>query len=268
MLKRVIEPKQISEHPLRYFTARVLHFETIDSTSAFLKEQAQYANQQSSQLMGLCALAEEQTAGYGRMGRHWHSPRGEGFYFSMLLTPPLVANNAPLLTLMAAVASAEAIVATGARALDIKWPNDILIGKRKIAGIIAEASFEEQQLNYVVLGIGVNLNQKYFPAELDRRATSLYLEIHKRIEPAQFLAELLARIDHWYGVLISAPAGIAERWQHLSSFAQGRLIQVEHQGQHICARTCGLEPSGALRAQTADGQLLVLYGGEVTEWEE
>src|SRR5205823_5943144 len=101
-----------------------------------------YAQQNAGQLLtGIAALADEQTAGRGRLDRQWHSPAQAGFYFSLLLQPMLAAESLALLTLMAAVASAEAILPYCPRGLDIKWPNDILIGARKLAGILTEASF-------------------------------------------------------------------------------------------------------------------------------
>jgi BirA family biotin operon repressor/biotin-[acetyl-CoA-carboxylase] ligase len=264
-----IEPRRILEIPLRNFLARVHHFEMLDSTSTFLKEYAQNHSRESSEvLQGIGALADAQSAGRGRMGRAWHSPPGQGLYFSLLLKPEIISDSASLLTLMAAIATAEAIRSFSNCPLDIKWPNDILLGNRKVAGILTEASFTNAQLSYVVLGIGVNLNQKYFPAEIDRSATSLYLEARKEIDRDSFLRELLKRVDHWYGVLLTAPIGIVERWQQLSSFAHGKSIRVEIAGQPRQASTCGLSASGALRAKTADGQLITLIGSEVAAAEE
>lgn len=261
-----LQPRRIADFPLRNLNARLLHFDTLDSTNTFLKDYAQTAVRKGEALVeGLCALADEQTAGRGRMGRCWHSPRVDGFYFSILLTPRLARAQVPLLTLMAAVATAEAIETVCPRPLDIKWPNDILIAQRKVAGILTEAGFEAQQLNYVVIGIGVNLNHRHFPDELHRTATSLYLEKNGEVDRELFLMHLINRLDQWYGVINTAAAAIIERWQQLSSFAYGKVIEVEERGQSVRARTCGLTPTGALLAQTADGELLTLYGGEVNE---
>src|SRR5947207_373235 len=140
-----VEPKSVVEFPLRHFRAKILYFDAIHSTNTFLKEYAQSVEQLDPR-EAVCAIADEQTAGRGRMGRSWHSPRGEGLYFSILLKPDLLPANAPLLTLMAAVATAETIESICAGLLDIKWPNDILINSRKVAGILTEASFESIRL--------------------------------------------------------------------------------------------------------------------------
>jgi BirA family transcriptional regulator, biotin operon repressor / biotin---[acetyl-CoA-carboxylase] ligase len=258
------EPMEIIEFPLSSFHARVLHFKSIDSTNTFLKEYAQKTGQDNLKSQeAICALADEQGGGRGRMGRSWHSPRGAGLYFSILLKPELASDHAPLFTLMAAVATLEAIEATCGGQLDIKWPNDILMNNRKVAGILTEASFESEKLNYAVLGFGVNLNQKSFPEEISHRATSLWMETKKSIDRDLFLSELLARIDQWYGMLMISPAQIIDRWQQLSSFTQGKSVIAEINGQRLHLTTRGLESNGALRAETDDGRTLILYGGEI-----
>jgi BirA family transcriptional regulator, biotin operon repressor / biotin---[acetyl-CoA-carboxylase] ligase len=247
----------------------VFQFESIGSTNTFLKERAQaigYENLDSRE--AICVLADEQTEGRGRMNRSWHSPRGEGLYFSILLKPRLAPRNAPLLTLMAAVATAEAITPFCQASLDIKWPNDILLNGKKAAGILTEASFESERLNYAVLGIGVNLNQSYFPEDIKESATSLYLECGTVIDRERFLFELINHIDVWYVALLNYPEKIIEKWERLSSFAWGKLIRTELEGRKVEARTCGLDNSGALRAEMEGGRTITLYGGEITACDE
>ncbi|MBL8149079.1 MAG: biotin--[acetyl-CoA-carboxylase] ligase [Blastocatellia bacterium] len=249
-----------STHRFRNLVAQIVYFKEIDSTNSFLKQKAQ----KDAAEEGLCIVASRQTAGRGRMDRTWHSPE-EGLYFSILLKPNLALNFVSLITLMAAVATAESVEAFSHSPVDIKWPNDIIIERRKVSGILTEATFEKQKLGYVVVGIGVNLNQKTFPKELASQATSLYLESGQVIDREAFLLYLISRIDHWYGVLLTAPSAIVQRWQQLSTYAYGKEIFVEIDAKKVAVKTSGVEASGALRVETADGKVHILYGGEVLE---
>ncbi len=260
-----IAPQQIKEFPLQSFCAQLLFFPTLPSTNLFLKQYAQKTQSEGEKLSsGICAIAHEQTAGYGRMGRSWHSAAGTGFYFSLLLTPKLDAYYAPLLTLMVAIATAETIMVMDKIHLDIKWPNDILLNEQKVAGILAEAVFEGAALNYAIIGIGVNLQHKYFPAEIQPRPTSLYLATGKTISVEEFLYPLLLKLDQWYGLLLNEPAKIVARWQELSSFAQGKRLRVKVAEQELEVSTYGLTPNGALQGRKANGEILTFYGEEVT----
>jgi BirA family biotin operon repressor/biotin-[acetyl-CoA-carboxylase] ligase len=146
-------------------------------------------------LEGTVAVADEQTEGRGRLGRSWHAPAGTALLFSTLLVPAVEPSRLPELSLVAADAVAEAIANTTGLDPKIKFPNDILIGGRKVAGILAESSEGR-----VVLGIGVNANQNdaELPADAQTEPTSLRLELGRRVDRAELLAAILARLEPAY----------------------------------------------------------------------
>jgi BirA family biotin operon repressor/biotin-[acetyl-CoA-carboxylase] ligase len=215
---------------------------------------------------GTVILAEEQTAGRGRMGRTWHSERGSGIYSSTILRPRLSPAAAPLLTLMAGLAVHEAVGATTGLAADIRWPNDVLINGRKVSGILTEMRAELDRLHSVVLGIGINVNHRRMPAELKGIASSLALEGGKQYSRLQVLATLLRELERHYNLLVEkgGPA-IIERWMARSSYAQDKPLRVRTAVAEFVATSNGLHPSGALRVRRENGQEELLFAGEVVE---
>lgn len=269
MIMALPHPSDCISYKGTHLSGEVQHFDSIDSTSTYLKAYAQQCLATGAKLSeGLAVLADQQTAGRGRLQRSWYSPPSGGFYFSLLLKPTIDVSRLTLLTLMAAVATAETIQAFCSQPLDIKWPNDILIARRKVSGILTEASFIGSSLDYVVVGIGVNLNQLNFPAELSQQATSLYLVTGTLVAQRQFLLALINQLDCWYGLLQATPSAILDRWQQLSSYAYNRSILVNIDNKLIKGVTSGLNAQGALTIKTSDHQLLTLYGSEITATEE
>lgn len=269
MNENLTRPKKIISYQLESFLARIFHFEQISSTNTFLKEHFQSQKSKLlemakvSSLEGVGALADLQTAGRGRMERTWHSPLGEGLYFSILLMPKIEPSHITLLSLMAAIATAETIMALCQIKIDIKWPNDILINKQKVAGILIENAFEGNNLSYVIVGIGVNLNQKTFPENINHLATSLFLETGSFINRDVFLVTLLEKLSNWYKILKNQSDKVRTHWETLSSFAYGKEIKVVVKGESLTLTTMGLDPSGALRVRASDGREIVLYGNEI-----
>ncbi|KAF0250179.1 MAG: BirA family transcriptional regulator biotin operon repressor / biotin-acetyl-CoA-carboxylase ligase [bacterium] len=267
MSENLANLKKLTFYQLENFLAQIFHFEQIDSTNTFLKRYFQSERERvkdRSSLEGIGAIADLQTAGRGRLARVWHSPVGEGLYFSLLLMPRIDPINITLISLMAAIATAEAIMDTANVVVDIKWPNDILINKRKVAGILIESGFEGSNLSHVVIGIGINLKQKGFPSDLNRPATSLFLETNLLIERNKFLPVLLEKLSSWYEVLKTRSDKIRFRWQELSSFAYGKQIKVNINNQELVVTTIGLDNCGALRVETIEGKQIILYGNEIT----
>lgn len=209
-----------------------------------------------------CVLADEQTAGRGRHARQWYSAPGEGLYLSVLLRPPASA-QLPLLSLMAAVAVAETLLARGAAGVDIKWPNDVLVAERKLSGILVEAASAGREAPRLILGIGVNLNQQFFPAGLSATATSLRLATGQVTAVDQFRDQLLVHLAQWYERWQRAPQTINARWQELSSYARGQAVTVTLADEQLTGVTEGLTESGALRLRTADGAMKIILVGEV-----
>ena len=213
---------------------------------------------------GVGVLAFEQTAGRGRQGRSWISAGGEGLYLSIVLRHRVKAREAPVITLAAAVAVAEALISDIGVAADIKWPNDVLARGRKICGILVESATEGEQLQYAVLGIGLNISQRDFPADLRQPATSVFLELGYEIRLEDLLRPLLARADAWYRTATSNPQLAISRWEELSSYARGCEVRILSPEGSVEGTTRGLTPHGALVVELNDGQTREIVSGEVS----
>jgi BirA family biotin operon repressor/biotin-[acetyl-CoA-carboxylase] ligase len=215
---------------------------------------------------GTVVVAEEQTGGRGRLGRTWYSEKSSGIYASVLLRPPLSPAVAPVLTLMAGVAAYHAVTATTGLAVDIRWPNDLLVNGKKACGILTEMHAEVDRLHAVVLGIGLNVNHAAMPAELKGTATSLRIESHRTWSRVHLCIALLKELEKHYRVLLKEGGGaITERWAKVSTFARGKRVRVVTPGGEFRATTAGLEPTGALRVRHDDGQEESLVAGEIVE---
>ena len=237
----------------------ICHLSIVDSTNNYLKSLVDAPE-------GTCITADQQTAGRGRQNRHWHSAPGEGLYLSLLLRPTKGLTNLPLLSLTAAIAVAETFLAIGLEKIDIKWPNDLLCGERKICGILVETSGLNQEGSpRVIVGIGVNLNQRAFPPPLDETATSLRIERGESMAVETFRDLLLDRFAEWYDCwLEGGRETILARWRRLSSYAYGREVSVKLESESLTGVTAGLTRDGALLVRTPDGTLRTILAGEVT----
>jgi BirA family transcriptional regulator, biotin operon repressor / biotin---[acetyl-CoA-carboxylase] ligase len=241
------------------FKPKILRYESLPSTN---NEVARLAAQGAEE--GLAVVADEQTAGRGRMQRTWVSPKGAGLYFSILLKPEISMNRWPLVTLMAALAVAEALQESCSLATDIKWPNDLLAGDRKICGILAEV-IETDSGKGIVLGIGINLTNEAFPEELTGRAISVAGATGRRPEREAILAALLQGLSRWYSLLheeLGAERMLAA-WTSRSSYAEGKLVKVVNGDETITGVTRGIEPDGALRLETVKGATTIVRAGDV-----
>ena len=212
---------------------------------------------------GSVFLAEEQLAGRGRGANQWHSARSTGIYCSVVLRPPLPPADALILSLATglAVRSAVAEIFPGVRP-DLKWPNDVLLGSRKFCGILTEMNSEATRVRHLVVGVGINVNQTKFPAELREIATSLKAETGTEWSRVELCAGLLKSLDREYrNVLENAGAreSILRRFEANSSSARGRQVRVEENGG-IEGVTEGLDPRGFLLVRTAEGLNTVLSG--------
>jgi BirA family biotin operon repressor/biotin-[acetyl-CoA-carboxylase] ligase len=216
---------------------------------------------------GSVYFADEQLAGRGRGGHAWISAAGEGLYVSVLLRPkfPL-----PLLPLVAGLAAADAIQSVASLNVDLRWPNDLLIGPRKAGGILIEALPESKSLPHavaphavaVVLGIGINVHQSAFPPDLATPATSLDLEANRRISRQTLLVALLKSLEQEALALENpgAAKAIVARVENASTWISGRNVEV-HGPQACTGVTAGLDENGFLRVTTAKGTVTVQTGG-------
>jgi BirA family biotin operon repressor/biotin-[acetyl-CoA-carboxylase] ligase len=239
---------------------RVLRFESLPSTNT---ELARLASEGAAE--GLSIVAEEQTAGRGRLQRAWSSPKGAGLYFSILLRPAIPQDRWPLITFMAALAVGDALREAAGVQTDIKWPNDLLSGERKICGILAEG-IETPSGRAVIVGIGINLTQDAFPGELANVATSVAEAAGLPPERETILATLLRALTRWYALLHEPPGleKIVAAWSSRSSYASGKAVQVTNGDEVWQGTTCGVEPDGGLRLGTANGETRIVRAGDVS----
>jgi BirA family biotin operon repressor/biotin-[acetyl-CoA-carboxylase] ligase len=203
---------------------------------------------------GMIVVAEEQTAGQGRLGRTWYSERGTGLYVSMVLRLQLAAPELPVLTLALGLATAEAIGSE----CDLRWPNDVLINGRKCAGILVQLSG-----GAAIAGIGINVNQARFPGELAETATSLRIEWGCEQGRDELLERLIDAVSRYTDLLVSdGKDAVLRRFAAASSYVSGRRVVVEQGNGEITGVTDGLDSSGFLYVRQDDGtRRLVLAGG-------
>jgi BirA family transcriptional regulator, biotin operon repressor / biotin---[acetyl-CoA-carboxylase] ligase len=235
---------------------KILRFESLPSTNT---ELARLASEGAGE--GLSIVANEQTAGRGRLQRAWSSPKGAGLYFSILLQPAIPLDQWPLITFVAALAVGDALSEACDVNTDIKWPNDLLSGERKICGILAEA-VETPSGRAVILGIGINLTPDAYPAELSEVATSVADAAGRAPERESLLAALVQALARWYSLLheVDGAEKIVAAWSSRSSYASGKPVQVANGEEVWQGITRGVERDGALRLETADGVKLVRAG--------
>ena len=211
---------------------------------------------------GSVYFADEQIAGRGRGDHGWHSAAGEGLYVSVLLRPRIAAARLPLIPLVAGLAAAEAIGATAKLTVDLRWPNDLLIGPRKTGGILVEAHSEGSSVSYAVVGIGINVHQRSFVPELSTLATSLDLEAGRRISRQMLLVALLKSLEREILALAegSSAERIPARVEQVSTWVRGKSVEV-HGPQACNGVTAGLDEQGFLLVRTDTGTVTVQTGG-------
>src|SRR5947209_2214797 len=214
----------------------------------------------------LTLLAEEQTAGRGRAGRVWSSERAAGIYVTLLLRPKLAPVQAPLLTMMAGLSAHAAVEAVTGLAVDLKWPNDLIIRGKKVGGILTEMHAEPGQVRFVIVGIGLNVNQEKFPGELASIATSLRLETGKPQSRMELLVRLLREFESDYNrMLREGVASVVKRFEVISSYANGKRVRVTDGTESYLGPHGGLGPEGLLQVERDDGRVVTVIAGDVAE---
>jgi BirA family transcriptional regulator, biotin operon repressor / biotin---[acetyl-CoA-carboxylase] ligase len=243
------------------FAKRIHHFFRTDSTNRVAMELG-YAGEPE----GAVILAEEQTAGRGRAGRSWHSERAAGIYVTLLLRPKISPVQAPLLTMMAGLSAHAAIQAQTGLQPDVKWPNDLILNGQKVGGILTEMHAEPTLVRFVIVGIGINMNQETFPSELNRVATSLRVETGKNQSRLELLVRLLREFETDYNrFLREGSSSVTERFTQVSSYALGKKVRVTNGNEIYVGVTAGLRPEGLLQVQREDGAVVTVFAGDVAE---
>jgi BirA family transcriptional regulator, biotin operon repressor / biotin---[acetyl-CoA-carboxylase] ligase len=243
------------------FDKRIYHFFKVDSTNRVALDLGHAGEPE-----GAVVVAEEQTAGRGRAGRSWHSERASGIYVTVLLRPRISPVQAPLLTMMAGLAAHGAIQAQTGAAVDLKWPNDLLVHGKKLGGILTEMHAEPSQVRFVIVGMGINVNQEKFPAELGSIATSLRVESGRQESRLELLVRLLREFETSYNrFLADGPASVVDRFAEISSYARGKRVRVTNGKDSFAGVTAGLAPEGLLLVKRDNGQVVPVIAGDVTE---
>lgn len=238
----------------------VVCYEETDSTNNRAKEAGE-----KGAASGMIFLTESQTAGKGRRGRSWVSPPGENIYMSLLLRPDIDPSKAPMLTLVMGLSVAEAIRQVTEADARIKWPNDIVVGKKKVCGILTEMATEIQCINYVVIGVGMNIHQKEFPEELNEVATSLYLETEKNYQRSEILAAVLERFEENYDTFLKSQdlSGLREAYNAILVNCN-QTVRVLEPGNEYEAVAEGIDSAGELIVTLPDGEKKSVFAGEVS----
>ena len=250
-----------------WFSGRVMHFPSVASTSLLALDAA------LSGARGGVYVADEQTAGRGRGDHKWNSTQLDGLYMSALVTPPIPMDMALWLPLATALAAQTAIREVTGLEVDIRWPNDLLLNDRKCAGILVESTSmtadpgTSPMLRYAVIGVGININQKSFPPDLDTVATSLRIAGGAATREVLLVA-LLRALDYEIRSLIEQyrgtwnGLGLLERFAAASSWVRGKRVHVAEGGGYTGV-TDGLDARGFLRVTGEDGVLRTVLSGGV-----
>ena len=236
------------------------HFHTLDSTNSKAYQLALDGAEE-----GEVVVAESQEKGRGRLGRQWFSPPFLNLYLSVILRPKIPPHQASLITLMAAIATADAIQKFSGFLPLIKWPNDILLRNRKVAGLLNEINSEMDRIHFVILGIGINLNmdEKMFSKEIRTVATSLKREMRQTISRKAFLQSLLQELEKWYTIFMKqGSAFILKAWRDRAHL-KGRRVKVTSFGETLGGIAVDVDSDGALILETADGKRKRVVAGDI-----
>jgi BirA family biotin operon repressor/biotin-[acetyl-CoA-carboxylase] ligase len=238
------------------FQGGLHHFATIDSTNTHALEQAK-----SGAPHGSYFVADEQTAGRGRSDHQWHSNSGEGLYLSVLIRPQISVADLTWLPLLTGIAAYRAILDITSLDIDLRWPNDLLIGQNKVGGILVEALSQSNTIA-AVIGIGINLRQQAFPPNLATPATSLDRETGHKTRRQQLLVTLLLELNEQLRALNdpAALAAVPDKISRISTWVQGKRVEV-HGPQPCTGITEGLDTRGFLRVRTEKGVITITTGG-------
>jgi BirA family transcriptional regulator, biotin operon repressor / biotin---[acetyl-CoA-carboxylase] ligase len=243
------------------FSKHIYHFFKTDSTNRVALDLGHAGEPE-----GAVVIAEEQTAGRGRAGRKWLSERASGIYVTLLLRPKLAPVQAPVLTILAGLSAHAAVREVTGLDVDLKWPNDLMLEGKKLGGILTEMHAEPSQVRFVIVGIGLNVNQEKFPGELAGMATSLRAQTGKAHSRLEILVRLLRGFDSDYNRFLQEGVGsVVERFESVSSYARGKRVRVNNGTESYAGVTAGLGPEGLLQVQREDGRVTAVISGDVTE---
>ncbi len=240
----------------RFIGRRIYSYERVDSTMDIAYQLAE-----DNAPEGVVVFSEEQSLGRGRMGRNWVSLKGKGIYLSLILRPKIPLLEAPKITLLVAVGVAQAIRKISGLATLIKWPNDILISNKKVCGILTELSAELDRVNFLILGVGINVNTT--KDTLPKEATSVKEELGRSVSRIDLTKEVLRQVEKYYSLFKQKRfASIVREWKDLSAIL-GSRIEVICQGKKIEGQAQDIDSHGALVVRLDSGFLEHIWAGDV-----
>jgi BirA family biotin operon repressor/biotin-[acetyl-CoA-carboxylase] ligase len=242
----------------KIFGRKMYVYDSIDSTNACAKVLASIGMQE-----GTVVISDYQTDGKGRQGRTWQSEPGSNLLISIIVRPSLNINTSHLLPFFAAAGVALAVEALTGIHCECKWPNDILINGKKCCGILMESTFQQDALDYAIIGIGLNVNQNIFPENLQRTATSLKLECKKEFERKTVFQEIMRKIELLYKNVSSGNFEITLKEWKTRATIFGKQIILTQNGESIRGRATALTADGGLLLSTEKEQK-IYYTGDIT----
>jgi len=238
----------------------VYALDQVDSTNTFASRLAADGAKE-----GTLVISDSQSAGRGRLGRNWSSPPGMNVYMSLILRPGIPPVDAPLITLAASVALAKSV--NGLYGIDarIKWPNDLLIDGRKLAGMLTEMNAEPERVRHIVLGVGVDVNmpKRAFPADIRDASTSVMVELGRKVNRAELVRGFLFELEQVYHMFLSGGrAQVLDEWRGLSC-TLGRNVRIHAVSGYTEGLAVNVDDTGALVLKHPDGRLVTVTGGDV-----
>lgn len=234
----------------------IYYYDVTDSTNIRAKELAEEGHPS-----GTLVVADRQEAGRGRRGRSWDSPPGTGIFMTLLLKPEMNPNHASMLTLVAAMAVARAISKCAGTEALIKWPNDIVIGGKKICGILTEMSAQFDFINHIVIGIGINVHNEHFPEEIAETAGSILLQTGKRIRRAELIEQILEQFEHYYAMFMETEdlSGLVKEYNSIL-VNMNKSVRVLDPKEPFEGKAMGITKKGELIVDTWESRKMVSSG--------
>ena len=215
---------------------------------------------------GTVVLADSQTKGKGRLHRSWYSPSGGNIYTSIILRPQIEAAKTPQISIMVGVAIAEILESYCPDKIKLKWPNDVLINEKKVCGILSQLKTAASKVDFIVLGIGVNVNVGYnqFPREIRNLATSLIVETGREISQGELIISLYENMAKWYNQHLKDGFGrIKEKWLSISPMI-GQTVRMIFREEVVSGRAIGLDDDGSLILLVAGNKEIKISAGDAT----
>ena len=251
-LEAAIDTKWAGKH--------ICYFKELDSTNARAKQEAD-----NGAAEGTLVVTDMQTAGRGRRGRSWNSPAGVNLYFTLILKPVYQPDKAAMVTLVMALAVAEGISLTCGMEAEIKWPNDVVVNGKKVCGILTEMNVEHGQIQYVAVGVGVNVGLQEFPPEIADKAASLEAECGKPVSRAALAANILKAFEKYYESFLQelSLSCIRDKYNRrlVNRDREVRVLDPQGEFQGIAR---GINEFGELLVERDDGSVTIVFAGEVS----